>query len=115
MEWTWRLHRLPAALFRYAASEHNRRRNRSREVFEAGYAILNDCAHEFSMLTYYIDRVGQSAQLAACGFDLLETYSRRGEILGPGEDAPDSSFLYYVAAYSGSPQINADRSADEHG
>jgi SAM-dependent methyltransferase len=76
------------------------RRNRQRLVAfernEADYAILNDAAHDFSALHYYITRDGQQAQLEAHGFELLECLDLEGQSVGPGVTS-GSPELHYIA------------------
>jgi SAM-dependent methyltransferase len=81
----------------YGLSTVNHARMKRLERSEAEYAIVNDDAHDFTMLHYYIDRETQGRQLASVGFQLLEVYGQRGEVLGPGSDDSQSSELYYVA------------------
>lgn len=76
---------------------YNRRRMRPFEREEAGYAILNDSAHDFRALHYYISRDAQAAQLALHGFTLLECRDLDGEPVGAGDDAAHSAELHYVA------------------
>jgi len=73
------------------------RRNRRWQVFTEEYALINDCAHHYSLVTYYIDRQHQAEQLRATGFELLETFDRKGNLLPPDTRDAHSSFLYYVA------------------
>jgi hypothetical protein len=75
----------------------NRRRLRPYERQEEGYAIVNDEAHDFGLLHYYIDRDAQERQLADAGLDLIECIDRNGRSVAPGDHAADSSELYYVA------------------
>jgi SAM-dependent methyltransferase len=74
----------------------NRRRLVAFERTEPGYAILNDAAHEFSALHYYITRDMQQTQLEAHGFELLECLDLEGQTVGPG-DVSESPELHYVA------------------
>jgi SAM-dependent methyltransferase len=85
------------ALGGYLLDARNRRRLGHLQVFTPEYAILNDCAHHYSLLTYYIGRAQQTEQLRQAGFELLEAYDRGAARIEP--DGPDrhSSFIYYVA------------------
>ncbi|GAC1318270.1 MAG: hypothetical protein NVSMB25_07470 [Thermoleophilaceae bacterium] len=78
----------------------NRRRLRAFEYAEGDYAIVNDGAHDYSLLHYYISRAAQARQLADHGFDLLECLDLEGRTVVDGEDAPESSELHYVARVS---------------
>lgn len=75
----------------------NRRRLRPLERGQPGYAIVNDSAHDYSILHYYISRDAQALQLTEHGFDLVEALDLEARPVEPGEDAPDSSELHYVA------------------
>jgi len=61
------------------------------------YALINDIAHEFRMVHYYIDRETQRRQLASVGFRLLEVYGEDGRVLEGDDDDSASGSLYYVA------------------
>jgi SAM-dependent methyltransferase len=79
-----------------------RRRRNHRELApfesrEGEYAILNDEAHNFSLLHYYIAPDAQVRQLTECGFEFLESIDLDGRTLGPGETAPGCSELHYLA------------------
>ena len=75
----------------------NHRRLRKLERTEPGYAILNDDAHDHSMLHYYIYRDDQARQLADHGFELIECLDLDGEPVEAGEAAAASPELHYVA------------------
>jgi SAM-dependent methyltransferase len=75
----------------------NHRRLRRFERAEPGYAILNDDAHDHSMLHYYIYRDDQARQLAGHRFELLECLDLDGEPVAAGEAAAGSPELHYVA------------------
>ena len=74
----------------------NRRRLLAFEHTEPDYAILNDGAHAFSALHYYITRERQEQQLAAHGFDLIDCMDLDGRSVGQG-DVSDSPELHYIA------------------
>jgi SAM-dependent methyltransferase len=84
-------------LLRLPRSLPNHRRLAREQRIGAGYAILNDEAHDYSLLHYYIGRDGQQAQLAAHGFELLEALDLDGRPVGPGEDAFGCHELHYAA------------------
>jgi SAM-dependent methyltransferase len=100
IEWAWSPWRLVRNAGAYAADSWNHARHRSREKAGDGYAVLNDCGHHYRLLSYYVDRRCQAAQLEAVGFALLECFDRQGRILVPGDDDRHSSFIYYVARRS---------------
>jgi len=91
----------PASLaqntYHFVLSIANRRFRKPMLREEAEYAVVNDLAHDYSMLHYYIAREHQATQLTGAGFRLLETYGEDGEVLQPGGDDSASSELYYVA------------------
>jgi SAM-dependent methyltransferase len=61
------------------------------------YAIVNDSAHEYSLLHYYISRDGQEQQFAETGFELLECLDLEGRPVAPGDQAEEFVELHYVA------------------
>ncbi len=79
----------------------NRRRLRAREEAGPGYRILNDTAHDYSLLHYYVSPQVQVRQLAVHGFGLLECLDLDGRSLDPVGRASDCSELHYVARLEG--------------
>lgn len=75
----------------------NRRRLRRMQRIGEGKAIINDEAHDFSVLHYYISRDVQEAQLREHGFELLECRDLDGATVAPGATAAHCSELHYVA------------------
>jgi ubiquinone/menaquinone biosynthesis C-methylase UbiE len=75
----------------------NHIRNRNHQVFEDEYAIINDVAHNYAMLTYYIDKVNQVKQLEGVGFETIEMYDTLGNMLNLDSNDKDSAWIYYVA------------------
>lgn len=75
----------------------NRRRLRPLEQVQPGYSILNDSAHDYSILHYYITRDAQATQLADHAFKLIESLDMDGSLVEAGTDAPGSPELHYVA------------------
>jgi SAM-dependent methyltransferase len=75
----------------------NRRRILPAQRVEPDYAILNDIAHDWSLLHYYVTRDAQARQLDQHGFTLVECLDLDGHPVGPGELAPHSAELHYVA------------------
>lgn len=84
----------------------NRRRMRKLESVAADHSMLNDRAHEFSLLHYYIGAEQQQRQLAEHGFEPLECLDLDGVRLQPGDQRPDCAQLHYVAVRpaAGRPQ-----------
>jgi 2-polyprenyl-3-methyl-5-hydroxy-6-metoxy-1,4-benzoquinol methylase len=81
----------------YFISKLNHRRLAQHQEFRPDYAILNDGAHYWGLLHYYIDRDAQVRQLAQAGFELLETFAPDGSLLGPEADDSVYTELHYVA------------------
>lgn len=84
-------------LLRLPRSLRNRRRLLPLQRFEAEYAIVNDVAHDYSLLHYYIGRDGQERQLHAHGFELLECLDLAGAVVEPGQTAYGCHELHYAA------------------
>jgi hypothetical protein len=64
----------------------------------ADYAILNDPAHNFALLHYYIGGAAQLRQLRQAGFNgTVEIFGMAGEPVAPGDR---SVFLHYAARKS---------------
>ncbi|GAX59787.1 SAM-dependent methyltransferase [Candidatus Scalindua japonica] len=81
---------------KYFKSSCNRLRNKGRQLFEDEYAIINDVAHNYAMLTYYIDKANQIKQLSNMGFEVIEMYDTSGDMLDKNGDDSDSAWIYYV-------------------
>lgn len=62
------------------------------------YSMLNDNAHFYSLITYYISIADQVRQLKESGFDSIEPVSLIGRWLQPQEwdQAVDNPWIYYV-------------------
>ncbi len=75
----------------------NHRRLLRFEHFEPGYAVVNDEAHHFTLLHYYISRDAQERQFGEVGFELVECMDSDARVLAPGEGAPEKSELHYLA------------------
>ena len=84
-------------LVRYLRSMRLHRRMKPLRRYEDDYALLDDCGPDHALLHYYVDRTAQQRQLEAAGFEVLEVLDKRGATVGPGEMAPESSCLMYVA------------------
>lgn len=67
---------------------------RQYEVQESGYAVLNDPALGYSLLTYYIDGAHQLKQLAAIGFAHAQAFDVHGQ---PTTGDHESPWIYYLA------------------
>jgi SAM-dependent methyltransferase len=75
----------------------NRRRLVGLERSGPGYAIVNDDAHDYRLLHYYVSRDEQERQLSELGFDFIECLDNAGHVLAPGETSADWVELYYIA------------------
>ncbi len=75
----------------------NRRGALPLQQFGSDYAVVNDDAHNYQLLHYYISRDAQERQLAEEGFEFVECLDNEGRTVAPGESAPDWVELYYVA------------------
>ena len=89
----WNLGRLPLRL-------RNHRRLARLERRESDYALVNDQAHDYRLLHYYIGRDGQSRQLEETGFELLGCLDGAGGAVQPGDSASGQPELHYVARVS---------------
>lgn len=76
------------------AARGNRRRLRSFEHATETYALVNDEAHAYSLLHYYISAEHQRAQLEAAGFSQVEVFDQWGEAT---DSSSASIWLYYSA------------------
>jgi SAM-dependent methyltransferase len=75
----------------------NHTRLRRLERRRAGHALLNDEAHDFRLLHYYVDRDTQERQFRQAGLTPVACIDAEGHPLEPGERAGASSSLHYVA------------------
>jgi SAM-dependent methyltransferase len=67
---------------------------RKYEISTDEYAIVNDTAHGFSLLTYYIRTDDQIKQLERAGFEQIEAYDMAGNRVSTDRSCP---WTYYVA------------------
>jgi SAM-dependent methyltransferase len=86
---------------RSAVSFPNRRRNRRRlgplQYREADHAVVNDAAHAYGLLHYYIGRTAQERQLSELGYRPIDVLEYHGPAVPPGQPGAAGS-LYYVAS-----------------
>jgi SAM-dependent methyltransferase len=73
----------------------NRRRLSALERRGADHAIVNDEAHDYGLLHYYIGRDDQDRQLRETGYELLECLDVDGRPLAAGEPS-QAPWLHYV-------------------
>lgn len=88
-------------IIKFIISTYNHTKNRKKQQFKEEYSILNDRAHNYSMLTYYIDTKNQISQLMKMGFDVLEMFDTSANVLEESSDDSDSAWIYYVARKRG--------------
>jgi SAM-dependent methyltransferase len=75
----------------------NHRRLRHLQHVEDDYALVNDNAHDFALMHYYVTAQAQVRQLVAHGFTAVEVLDLDCRTLGPDDTAEQHVFLYYVA------------------
>ncbi len=68
-------------------------RMKNHEVFADGYAIINDCDHRYSLLTYYVAIGTQIGQLEKVGFSDVGAYNAQGESV---KTDTVSFWIYYL-------------------
>jgi ubiquinone/menaquinone biosynthesis C-methylase UbiE len=95
--WTFDPCAMLKRLVQYRRARRNRARNRGHEYFREDHWVLNDRAHNYSLMTYHIDRTAQDGQLGEAGFRTLDVYAKDGRALAPGERPDDTPWLYFVA------------------
>lgn len=61
------------------------------------HAILNDEAHDWGLLLYYIRREDQERQLVELGYEPVECLDTEGHVLAAGEPGAAHPWLHYIA------------------
>lgn len=84
------------AAVRLPRRRSNRRRLGPLEHRAADHAIINDEAHDYSLLHYYISRTDQELQLDQLGYSLVDVLQFDGDPVAAGAEGRGPS-LYYVA------------------
>jgi SAM-dependent methyltransferase len=79
----------------------NHMRLRRLQRVESDYALVNDNAHNYALLHYYVTPQAQVRQLEAHGFEPLEVLDLECRTLGPEERAEGHVFVHYVARRRG--------------
>jgi SAM-dependent methyltransferase len=92
-----RFRRAAGGIVRLPRRVANHRRLHPYERAEPTYAIVNDTAHDYAVLQYYVTRDEQEHQLAAAGFALLDCRDLGANEVPAGTAAGTSSELHYVA------------------
>jgi SAM-dependent methyltransferase len=85
------------AILRLPVRLRNRRRLNRFEVHAADYEILNDAAHDWRLLQYYIFPADSRRQLADHGLQMLECAALDGRPIDDDDQAREEAELYYVA------------------
>ena len=75
----------------------NHRRLKRLERQEAGYALVNDSAHGFTLVHYYIFPEAQRSQFLQAGLEPIQTIRSDGGILTASDRAPDCTEIHYLA------------------
>lgn len=75
----------------------NRRRLQSLAIRAPDYEILNDSAHDWRLLQYYVHPGDCRRQLADCGLTMLECLTLDGQRVGDDDRTPEETELYYIA------------------
>jgi SAM-dependent methyltransferase len=75
----------------------NRARIRPLEHRAADHSVLNDEAHDFQNLHYYVTPDAQRRQLGRLGYEVVGCYDLEGAAVEPGDPAAHSEEIHYVA------------------
>jgi len=70
------------------------------EIHNREYAVINDPSHNFRLLTYYIGKESQLAQLTRIGFSDIEMVDEGGSFITPLQECLDG-WIYYICRRSG--------------
>jgi ubiquinone/menaquinone biosynthesis C-methylase UbiE len=84
-------------LVKYPIGIRNALANRKHERNEADYAIVNDEAGCYGLMSYVITVEKQLAQLRSVGLSPLEAVGTDGDALNAGEYGTHDAWVYYVA------------------
>ena len=76
---------------------YNRRRLLGLQRFEHDYAIVNDEAHHFRLLHYYISPASQERQLSEEGLDLIACLCSDGREVSARDSVADCVEMHYLA------------------
>jgi SAM-dependent methyltransferase len=94
---------LARAIVRFPKRVRNHRRLGPLESTGQGEALVNDRAHDYSLLHFYISPQRQAQQLAEHGFGLIECLDRDGAAVDPVAGESESPDLHYVATGLAAP------------
>ena len=85
------------ALVPWLVYKHHRMRVHERE--EERYALVNDGAHGYVLVHYYVTPADQARQFADEGFELVESLDEQGARIAEGDDAAASSEILPVQTF----------------
>ena len=88
--------RLAAEMRRFLLARLHHTRLKPLERIEPDYALLNDMAHSWRGVFYYIGQGAQRDQLQQAGFAVLDVVGENGRLVGPDDDTTQDGSLYYV-------------------
>ena len=94
--------RTAQSMVRYVQGIRNAARVKPSERREADYALLNDPAQQYQLLTYYISPLAQKRQLETLGFQGVRAFAQSGEELGvssPVRPAHQADYMVHYIAY----------------
>jgi hypothetical protein len=77
-------------------------RMKQHEIYTDEYAIINDNAHGFSLLAYYIRISDQLRQLEQAGFEESESYDMEGNLIVSDYTYP---WVYYLTKKCSLPNV----------
>ena len=84
-------------LYWYFLGIRNHLACRRKQVHTQDYAILNDVAFNYRLLTYYVSKRAQVKTLQSIGFSQVELINEAGSDTHPEAIDRDSPWIYYVA------------------
>lgn len=93
----WNPYRLARGLALFGLGFVNRLRLKRFESEATDYAIVNDAAHQYGLLHYYIDAADQVRQLEAAGFEVLEACDLAGGRFDPLHDVREDYMIHFLA------------------
>jgi SAM-dependent methyltransferase len=93
--------RTAQSVVRYVQGIRNAARIKPNERREADYALLNDAAQQYQLLTYYISPAAQRRQLESIGFQNVRAFAQTGAEIGidaPALPAHEPDYMvHYIA------------------
>lgn len=90
-------YRQARALVNYTLGKLNHAKLAPYQELHPGYAILNDDAHGWRLLHYYVDRRLQADQLRSVGLEPVHVVTPEGAELRASDDEGSFTELHYVA------------------